>query len=126
MSHRTRREVEQLANVEERKWPATIIRREPAICVEVKFLFDFAGRTMKPAQILRGLFKDSGRQVSLICLGCVIVGKVHIVSDVGFWLFSLSQVFEDRHFRKFEISWPNPGFVGGSWRTQSNRNGTGG
>jgi hypothetical protein len=73
-----------LANVEERKRPATIIRRDPAICVEVKFLFDFAGRTMKPAQILRGLFKDSGRKISLICLGCVIVGKVHIVSDSGF------------------------------------------
>ena len=39
---------------------------------------------MKPAQILRGLFKDSGRQVFLICLGCVIIGGVHVVSDVDF------------------------------------------
>jgi hypothetical protein len=28
---------------------------------------------------LRGLFEDSGRQIFLICLGCVIVGSVHVV-----------------------------------------------
>ncbi len=97
MSHRIRREVQQLTNVEERKWPATIIRREPAICIEVKFLFDLAGRTMKPAQILRGLLEDSGRQILLIRPGCVIFDSVHAIL---IWFVISSSIFRRPIFQK--------------------------
>jgi hypothetical protein len=40
---------------------------------------------MKSAQILRGLFKDAGRQIFLARLGLVIVGKVHV--DFACYLF---------------------------------------
>src|SRR5256885_256056 len=106
MSHRIRREVQQLTNVEERKWPATIIRREPAICIEVKFLFDLAGRTMKPAQILRGLLEDSGRQILLIRPGCVIFDSVHAIL---IWFVISSSIF-----RRLRIRDESEGFGGRS------------
>ena len=111
MSHRIRREVQQLTNVEERKWPATIIRREPAICIEVKFLFDLAGRTMKPAQILRGLLEDSGRQILLIRPGCVIFDSVHVVFGSHLFLkfskIGISEIFRFLVFRRIETEQEN-------------------
>jgi hypothetical protein len=57
---------------------------------------------MKSSQVLGGLFEDPGRQILLIRPGYVIFDGVHVV----FWLSLLSQVFEDRYFRKFKISFP--------------------
>jgi hypothetical protein len=67
-----------LANVQERKRPGAIIGNDPAISVEIKFPLDRAGRAMKSSQVLGGLFKDSGRQIFLARLGCIIFGNVHL------------------------------------------------
>jgi hypothetical protein len=53
------------------------------ISIEIKFPLDRARRAMKSSQVLRGLFKDPGRQILLICLRDVTVGSVHIVVVFG-------------------------------------------
>ena len=72
-------EIQRLANVQERKWPGTIIGYDPAISIEIEFPLDSARRAMKPSQIQRGLFEDSGCQFLLAGLEIVIVGSVHVV-----------------------------------------------
>ena len=74
-----RREIQRLANVQERKWPGTIIGCDPAISIEIEFPLDRARRAMKASQIQRGLFEDSGRQIFPARLELVIVGSVHVI-----------------------------------------------
>ena len=64
-----RREVEQLANVEEGERPESIIRCEPAVGIEIKFSVNRASRAMEPMQILPGLLENSGGQFCLARLG---------------------------------------------------------
>ena len=71
--------MQQLANIQERKRPGTIIGCEPAVGIEIKFSLNRAGRAVEPTQILLGLVENSGRQILLSCLARAIVGGVHIV-----------------------------------------------
>jgi len=74
-----RNQIRQLANVQKRKWPGTIVGYDPTISIEIEFPLDPARRAMKPSQIQRGLFEDSGCQFLLAGLEIVIVGSVHVV-----------------------------------------------
>ena len=74
-----RNQIQQLANVQKRKWPGTIIGYDPAISIEIEFPLEPARRAMKPSQIQRGLFEDSGCQISPARFELVIVGSVHVV-----------------------------------------------
>ena len=51
-----RREIQRLADVQERKWPGAIIGHDPAISIEIEFPLDFARGVMEPSQIQPGLF----------------------------------------------------------------------
>ncbi len=51
-----RREIQRLANVEERKWPVTIIGCDPAMSIEIEFPLDRARCAMEPSQIHGSLF----------------------------------------------------------------------
>jgi hypothetical protein len=93
-----RHQAQQLANIQERKRPGTIIGCEPAVGIEIKFSLNRARRAVEPTQILLGLFENSGRQILLSCLARAIIGGVHIVVR----LFIPSQAFERRYFRKSE------------------------
>ena len=88
--------MQQLANVQERKRPGTIIGYDPAISIVIEFPLDCARRAMEASQILCGLLENSGGQLSLARLGDVIFGRFHLVDLV---CSVLSQAFEDRHFR---------------------------
>jgi hypothetical protein len=90
-ANNVRRESQQFAHIEEGKRPGTIIGYGPAVSVEIEFSLDLARRTMKSAQILRGLFEDAGRQIFLARLGLVIVGKVH-VDFVCYFFLKLSKI----------------------------------
>src|SRR6478672_10966089 len=67
-----RNQIQHLANVQKRKWPGTIVGYDPTISSEIEFPLDPARRTMKPSQIQRGLFEDSGCQFLLAGLEIVI------------------------------------------------------
>src|SRR6266478_7987062 len=74
-----RRQIQCLADVQERKWPGTIIGYDPAISIEIEFPLDRARSAMEPSQIQRSLFEDSGRQFLPARLEMVIVGSVHAI-----------------------------------------------
>src|SRR6266487_1551216 len=84
-----RREIQHLADVQERKWPGTIIGHDPAISIEIEFPLDFARSAMEPSQIQRSLFEDSGRQIFPARLVLVIVGRVHVVVNCFVISFSI-------------------------------------
>jgi len=81
---------------------------DPAISVVIEFPTDCARRAMEASQILCGLLENSGSQLSLARLGDVIFGRFHRADLVCPFL---SQAFEERHFRKLEISFAIPGAV---------------
>src|SRR3954467_13696716 len=56
LTNRFRREIQHLANVQERKGPGTIIGYDPAIRIEIEVPLDRAHRAMEPSQIQPGLF----------------------------------------------------------------------
>jgi hypothetical protein len=102
VTHDVWRQAQQLADVEEREWPGRVIGGEPAIGIEIEFPLDCACRacrTIEPSQILRGLFENSGCQLSLTRLGCITFGSVHVDLFVHFFLklskIDISEKFEE-------------------------------
>ncbi len=98
-----RRQLQHLANVQERKRPGTIIGNDPAISIEIKFPLDRARRAMEAAQILCGLLENSRGQLSLACLGDVIFGRFHLVD-----LFIPFSSFRKSTFQKSSDLFRNP------------------
>jgi hypothetical protein len=74
-----RRQIQCLADVQERKWPGTIIGHDPAISIEIEFPLDFARSAMEPSHIQRSLLEDSGRQIFPARLELIVVGSVHAI-----------------------------------------------
>jgi hypothetical protein len=92
-----RREIQHLANVQERKGPGTIIGCDPAMSIEIEFPLDRARSAMEPSQIQRRLFEDSGRQFLLAGLELMVGSSVHVVV---FWLVISSSIFRRPIFQK--------------------------
>ena len=66
---------------------------------------------MKSAQVLRGLFKDPGRQVLLIRPGCVIFDSVHVVFGCHLFLkfskIGISEILSFLVVRRIEAEQEN-------------------
>src|SRR5882757_3698580 len=66
---------------------------------------------MKSSQVLRGLFKDPGRQILLIRPGCVIFDSVHVVFGSHLFLkfskIGISEIFRFLVFRRIEAEQEN-------------------
>ena len=93
------REVEQFANVEERKRPATIVGDDPNIGIEVEFAFDGSlrhGSVADPA----GPGQDAGGQFAFCFRDSVFFGGVHVFDLLVSFLFKKSRT---PHFREFQI-----------------------
>jgi hypothetical protein len=76
------RPIQQLADVQERKWPRTVIGCNPAMSIAIEFPLDCARRALKALQILCGLFENSGNQLSLPRFGDTIFSRFHPVDLV--------------------------------------------
>ncbi|PYJ08621.1 MAG: hypothetical protein DMF06_12345 [Verrucomicrobia bacterium] len=95
------REVEQFANVPERKRPAAALGNHPIMGIAVEFAFNSPGCAMKAAQVPTGLGQDARGQVAL-CVGEMGFSRgVHVFDGLVSLVF---KKFRTPHFRKFQIS----------------------
>jgi hypothetical protein len=86
-----RRQLQQLADVQERERPGTIIGHDPAISIAIEFPLDCAGSAMKTSQILCGLLENSGGQLYFARLADVIFDRFHLADWFVHFFLKLSK-----------------------------------